>query len=317
MSRVASQEIAGKYGLGGAARGSGDGSSSSNEPSLQRQLEELKRKLKEDMRKELKIKEGAENLRKATTDRKSLAHVNSIVKKANSRLNDLQRQLSDLTADILVTQGHPSPQGAQPRSTDSFYGDKGDMPLSTTDQRLQSLEKQLNIELKVKQGAENMLQMYSSGPSKDRKLLAEAQQMQADSKAKIDYIRMMMARLRQNHDSHSKETGEGCSNNHLDSTTGGKIPEVMSPVELQIEDLRHRLKVECAVVEGAKNVLKLCQAAGKVTDRKVFQEAQNSLVESSEKLDLIRRSLELRRAELSPGSAKWQLLKRELESSQL
>ncbi|XP_077503746.1 serine/threonine-protein kinase N isoform X3 [Amblyomma americanum] len=321
MSRVASQEIAGKYGLGGAARGSGDGSSSSNEPSLQRQLEELKRKLKEDMRKELKIKEGAENLRKATTDRKSLAHVNSIVKKANSRLNDLQRQLSDLTADILVTQGHPSPQGmvrrAQPRSTDSFYGDKGDMPLSTTDQRLQSLEKQLNIELKVKQGAENMLQMYSSGPSKDRKLLAEAQQMQADSKAKIDYIRMMMARLRQNQDSHSKETGEGCSNNHLDSTTGGKIPEVMSPVELQIEDLRHRLKVECAVVEGAKNVLKLCQAAGKVTDRKVFQEAQNSLVESSEKLDLIRRSLELRRAELSPGSAKWQLLKRELESSQL
>ncbi|XP_054918010.1 serine/threonine-protein kinase N2 isoform X1 [Dermacentor andersoni] len=317
MSRVASQEIAGKYGLCGASRASGDGGGGGNEPSLQRQLEELKRKLKEDMRKELKIKEGAENLRKATTDRKSLAHVNSIVKKANSRLNDLQRQLSDLTADILVTQGHPSPEGVQPLSTESFYGDKGDVPLSTTDQRLQSLEKQLNIELKVKQGAENMLQMYSSGPSKDRKMLAEAQQMQADSKVKIDYIRMMMARLRQNQDSHTKDVGEGCSNNHLDNTTGGKISEVMSPVELQIEDLRHRLKVECAVVEGAKNVLKLCQAAGKVTDRKVFQEAQNSLVESSEKLDLVRRSLELKRAELSPGSAKWQLLKRELESSQL
>lgn len=317
MSRVASQEIAGKYGLCGASRGSGDGGGSGSEPSLQRQLEELKRKLKEDMRKELKIKEGAENLRKATTDRKSLAHVNSIVKKANSRLNDLQRQLSDLTADILVTQGHPSPKSVQPLTTDSFYGDKGDVPLSTTDQRLHSLEKQLNIELKVRQGAENMLQMYSSGPSKDRKMLAEAQQMEEDSKAKIDYIRMMMARLRQNKDSHTKEPGEGCSNNHLDNTTGGKIPEVMSPVELQIEDLRHRLKVECAVVEGAKNVLKLCQAAGKVTDRKVFQEAQNSLVESSEKLDLIRRSLELKRAELSPGSTKWQLLKRELESSQL
>lgn len=319
MSRVASQEIAGKYGLCGASRsGSGDGGAS--EPSLQRQLEELKRKLKEDMRKELKIKEGAENLRKATTDRKSLAHVNSIVKKANSRLNDLQRQLSDLTADILVTQGHtPAPQAMQQVATDSFYGDKCDTPLSTTDQRLQSLEKQLNIELKVKQGAENMLQMYSSGPSKDRKMLAEAQQMLADSKAKIDYIRMMMARLRQNQDSHTKDAGEGCSNNHLDSSTtgAGKVSEVMSPVELQVEDLRHRLRVECAVVEGAKNVLKLCQAAGKVTDRKVFQEAQNSLVESSEKLDLIRRSLELRRTELSPDSAKWQVLKRELESSQL
>ncbi|KAH8019015.1 hypothetical protein HPB51_015641 [Rhipicephalus microplus] len=221
MSRVASQEIAGKYGLCGASRGSGDGGGSGSEPSLQRQLEELKRKLKEDMRKELKIKEGAENLRKATTDRKSLAHVNSIVKKANSRLNDLQRQLSDLTADILVTQGHPSPKSVQPLTTDSFYGDKGDVPLSTTDQRLHSLEKQLNIELKVRQGAENMLQMYSSGPSKDRKMLAEAQQMEEDSKAKIDYIRMMMARLRQNKDSHTKEPGEGCSNNHLDNTTGG------------------------------------------------------------------------------------------------
>ncbi|CAN7992667.1 unnamed protein product [Ixodes hexagonus] len=284
MSRVASQEIAGKYGLcpsGGGGGGEGEGGGGGGGGgSLQQQLEELKRKLKEDLRKELKIKEGAENLRKATTDRKSLAHVNSIVKKSNSRLCDLRRQLSDLTADILVTQGHPSAQDVQPASRDSYYGDKGDVPLSTTDQRLQSLEKQLNIELKVKQGAENMLQMYSCGPSKDRKMLAEAQQMQADSKAKIDYIRMMMARLRQSQDAHAK-------GNHAD---GGANT-----------DLRHRLKVECAVIEGAKNVLKLCQGS-KVTDRKVFQEAQNSLVESSEKLDLIRRSLELRRAELSPGS---------------
>lgn len=313
MNRVASQEIAGKYGLT-----SGVGDQAGGDPlPLQQQLEELKRKLKEDLRKELKIKEGAENLRKATTDRKSLAHVNSIVKKANSRLCDLRRQLSDLTADILVTQGHSSTQDAQPTCSESFYGDKGDVPLSTTDQRLQSLEKQLNIEVKVKQGAENMLQMYSSGPSKDRKLLAEAQQMQADSKAKIDYIRMMMARLKHNQPHNNNDAPPG-TENHLDpASVGVRMPEGMSPVELQIEDLRHRLKVECAVIEGAKNVLKLCQAAGKVTDRKVFQEAQNSLVESSEKLDLIRRSLEMRRTQLSPGGPKSQLLKRELEWSQL
>ncbi|XP_040070750.2 serine/threonine-protein kinase N2 [Ixodes scapularis] len=306
------------------AEGGGGAGGEEGGGSLQQQLEELKRKLKEEHRKELKIKEGAENLRKATTDRKSLAHVNSIVKKSNSRLCDLRRQLSDLTADILVIQGHPSAQDEQPALMDSYYGDKGDVPLSTTDQRLQSLEKQLNIELKVKQGTENMLQMYSCGPSKDRKLLAEAQQMQADSKAKIDYIRMMMARLRQSQDAHAKgnhadgaATDGGGTNNHLDSAVvAGKVVEGTSPLELQIEDLRHRLKVECAVIEGAKNVLKLCQGS-KVTDRKVFQEAQSSLVESSEKLDLIRRSLELRRAELSPGSAKWQLLKRELDGSQL
>lgn len=295
MSRVAWQEIAGKYGLGDPG----------GELNAQQLLEDLKRKIKEDIRKELKIKEGAENLRRATTDRKSLAHVNSIVKKANSQLYDLRRQLSDLTADILIMQGRPSTGTLS--TSESFDGEsKLEMRLSTADQRIQSLEKQLNIELKVKQGAENMLQMYSSGSSRDRKLLAEAQQMLADSKAKIEYIRMMINRVRQSQDM----PGLDNSNNHNDSA-------VMSPLELRIEELRHRLKVECAVIEGAKNVIRLCQGTSKVTDRKVFQEAQNSLVESSEKLDLIRRSLEHRRMELPPGSPKAGVLKRELDSSQL
>ena len=56
-------------------------------------------------RKELKIKEGAENLRKATTDRKSLAHVNSLVKLSNTKLNRLQDRVNELTSDILVIAG--------------------------------------------------------------------------------------------------------------------------------------------------------------------------------------------------------------------
>lgn len=52
--------------------------------------------------------------------------------------------------------------------------------------------------MQVKQGAENMIQMYSSGSSKDRKLLGEAQQMLADSKAKIEYIRMRVFKVKQN-----------------------------------------------------------------------------------------------------------------------
>ena len=42
----------------------------------------------------------------------------------------------------------------------------------------------------MKTGAENMIQMYSSGRMRDKKLLTSAKAMLADSKAKIEYIRM-------------------------------------------------------------------------------------------------------------------------------
>lgn len=43
----------------------------------------------------------------------------------------------------------------------------GSLSRSTaTKSRIAGLEKQLNIELKVKQGAENMIQMYANGAAK-------------------------------------------------------------------------------------------------------------------------------------------------------
>ncbi|KAG8178722.1 hypothetical protein JTE90_023268 [Oedothorax gibbosus] len=300
-SQSANCDLASKYGL----------QHNVADTSLPPKLEDIKKQLKEEIRKELKIKEGAENLRKVTTDKKSLSNVNSIVKKANSKLHELQQELQELNAYMLVFQGHGSDLNFSERcviSPDSYVRDQVEVSLSAHGQRLKSLEKQLNIEQKVKTGAENMIQMYSSGPSKDKKLSAEAQQMLADSKAKIEYIRMMINKVK-----HDK-------GNHSDGNTPGiegaaKLPEIMSPLELRIEELRHRLKVECAVLEGAKNVIRLLQSS-KITDRKALQEAQNNLSESSQKLDLIRRSMEIRKLELPPESPKLEILKSELESSQ-
>ncbi|GFS60482.1 hypothetical protein TNIN_357801 [Trichonephila inaurata madagascariensis] len=294
-------DLASKYGL----------QHNVSDTSLPPKLEDIKKQLKEEIRKELKIKEGAENLRKATTDKKSLSNINSIVKKANNKLHELQQELQELNAYMLVFQGQSTDMNFSEGcviSPDKYVQEQVEIPLSASGQRLKSLEKQLNIEQKVKNGAENMIQMYSSGSSKDKKLSAEAQQMLADSKAKIEYIRMMINKVK-----HDKENNVGGTPVGVEGAA--KLPEIMSPLELRIEELRHRLKVECAVVEGAKNVIRLLQSS-KITDRKALQEAQNNLSESSQKLDLIRRSMEIRKLELPPESPKLEILKSELESSQ-
>lgn len=75
----------------------------------------------------------------------------------------------------------------------------------------------MNIELKVKQGAENMIQSYSNG--RDKKLLADAQQMLQDSKAKIEYLKMRIIKAKQS------QEATASSEMHCDSSNRGKIKQ--------------------------------------------------------------------------------------------
>uniref|UniRef100_A0A8C5WSX9 Protein kinase C n=1 Tax=Laticauda laticaudata TaxID=8630 RepID=A0A8C5WSX9_LATLA len=189
--------------------------------------------------KELKIKEGAENLRKVTKDKKNLAHVEMALKLSSRKLEQLHCQLQTLQAQIVTGER-----------------DGGQADPNHISKRLEALKKQLHIELKVKQGAENMIQVYSS-TAKERKLLAAAQQTLQDSKTKIELIRMEMLKL-------SQATG---------------APGVAGPVlllELRLEELRHRLRIEAAVAEGAKNVMKIL-GGRRVQDRKMLAEVRGTL----------------------------------------
>ena len=81
----------------------------------------MKEEIKRDIRKELKIKEGAENMKKATTDKKSLANVNIIVKQSNTRLHELQQELNELNAHIVVKDDMASRPTSLRTSTSGKY----------------------------------------------------------------------------------------------------------------------------------------------------------------------------------------------------
>ncbi|CAH1101945.1 unnamed protein product [Psylliodes chrysocephalus] len=222
---------------------------------LPSKLEELKEIIRREIRKELKIKEGAEKLRGVSTDRKSLSHVATIVKNSNFKLTELKNELSELESQIILSQGQTAPS-LVPSNGDSLnYSSLNNHNMDKCNAnlygRIENLEKQLNIEQKVKQGAENMIQSITG---KDKKLLWEAQQMLQDSKKKIEYLKMKITKLKHDIDSKSRGSIQDLTDNG--DLSHGELEPILDD---RIEDLKHRLRVEAAVVEGAKNVIKLLQ----------------------------------------------------------
>lgn len=81
------------------------------DPTFQQKLEGERELLRHTIQKELKIKEGAENLRKATTDRKNLAHIEHVLKSSNRKLEELHHELQELNARIVLTDREESKAG--------------------------------------------------------------------------------------------------------------------------------------------------------------------------------------------------------------
>uniref|UniRef100_A0A671Y8Z5 protein kinase C n=1 Tax=Sparus aurata TaxID=8175 RepID=A0A671Y8Z5_SPAAU len=249
------------------------------DPEFQQRLEDARTLLRQEIQRELKIKEAAERMRRAVTNRKSAADVEGQLKASSRKLDRLHWQLQELNARSMATEK-----------------DKVTSPLAS---RLRTLKKQLTMETKVKQGADNMIQTYTNSSVKDRKMLSTAQQMFQDSRTKIELLRMQIVKVSQARD------GE-------QAVTSGLVEKKMiSPLELRVAELMHHMKIESAVADGAKNVVK--QLSGrKIQDRRILAEAQARMQESSQKVNLLRLALEKRLSELPQDHPQRATIKEEL-----
>lgn len=83
--------------------------------------------IKREIQKELKLKEGAENMRKAVQagggDRKSKSNVDAVIRKAKDRLEELNQDLSDVRTYLLMAGGKPTLklEGNETRDLKKFF----------------------------------------------------------------------------------------------------------------------------------------------------------------------------------------------------
>ncbi|KAJ3605265.1 hypothetical protein NHX12_027315 [Muraenolepis orangiensis] len=255
------------------------------DPQFQQQLEDARTHIRQEIQRELKIKEAAERLRRAVTNRKSVADVEGQLKASNRKLEQLHWELQEVHARAMATEkdSPPGPGGSEADGNKSPDCCRWEEVISPRASRVNTLKKQLTMEVKVKQGAENFIQTYTSTSVKDRKLLCTAQQMLQDSRTKIELLRMQIIKVSQ-----SKEG---------DRQAVDGVPRENSSMETRVAELRHHLKIEAAVSDGAKNVVRQL-SRHKVQDRRLLTEAQTRMNESCQKVDLLRLSLEKRQGEL-------------------
>ncbi|KAI4877419.1 hypothetical protein NFI96_011717, partial [Prochilodus magdalenae] len=265
------------------------------DPAFQQRLEDARALLRQEIQRELKIKEAAGRMRQAVTNKKSAADVEGQLRASSRKLEQLHWELQELNALAMATEKETSTDTAT--SPDPCHWEETTSPLAS---RIRTLRKQMTMELKVKQGAENIIQTYASSSVKDRKMLSTAQQMLQDSRTKIELLRMQIVKVTQAREGEREAADQD-----------GRPSDTISPLELRMEELRHHLRIEAAVAEGAKNVVK--QLGGRrVQDRRALAEAQARLQESSQKLDLLRLSLEQRLGELPQDHPKRGAIKEEL-----
>jgi hypothetical protein len=171
--------------------------------SFQKDVADLKKKIRAELNKEMRMKHGYVQLQKATKDRKQ----NEVVK---GEIRDLCDLISDMQCDLQTLSMYDTGAFDDDESTtahlqgsplDSPHGsatglvDDGEME-APVNPKLLALQKELDKELKVKEGLERFLSLSPKNHLNPRaysaELLNSSREMYEDCKAKIALLQMQI-----------------------------------------------------------------------------------------------------------------------------
>ncbi|CAF1046714.1 unnamed protein product [Adineta steineri] len=242
--------------------------------SVDQQINTLKKQLEI----ELKVKTGAESIlntytgQKKETYRKMCDEAQIVLKDAKAKADFLRMQIKRLE------------NGSNEHSSNTISSNSGNEQ-NPIHQRITALKKQLEIELKVKAGAETLLTTYS-GQRKEssRKMCDEAQILLKDAKAKVEYIRLEIKRL-ETELLLPKNANNSKENNYSND-------QALWPSEQSIEQLEHHLTIETTMKKGGENAVKVLKQTG--AKKEVLAEAHQSLFESKQRIALLEEALRRR-----------------------
>ncbi|CBY37594.1 unnamed protein product, partial [Oikopleura dioica] len=235
-----------------------------NQNAIQGKMDSMREDIRKEIKKELKMKNGFENLRKALSEKGETKKIDGEIRKSAQIVQDLQEELQMLETHFIAQ----TTKGV--RSAANSAGAAGTNP---QEEKIRGLDKQLKIEMKVKAGAENMIETIQKDKNsrQNSQMLTTAMQMLEDSRRKIERIQLEVLRAKR----------EATVSKH------GKSNELEA--RNRIDNLLHHYRVEFAMFSGSKQAIELLK---RTKSDEAWRQAERELIQSGQKIGLLRLALD-------------------------
>uniref|UniRef100_A0A0X3PJK2 Protein kinase C n=1 Tax=Schistocephalus solidus TaxID=70667 RepID=A0A0X3PJK2_SCHSO len=252
--------------------------------SLTRVLGEKKLELQKLLKDKLQLSSNGAHDKKGKSNKPS-----ADVKRLNAQILDITEVIGEIETNLLILR-HRFPE-------ELLNSQKS--PSELNKEAIKSIQNALDIEIKLRNGAEKLRSTYKDGP---RIYMESAQKQVEVAEAKIGFLRNQLARLK-----HLNETPEQVysplphgddglsftplSAGPLSPTFTEPRQDVRTTWQQQVAELKYRLCIERAVYEGAGKVVNAFKGPQKATEKVTRYRASDRVREYFQELYLLQISM--------------------------